>query len=49
MSTTTEAFSRVKIDALSKDAGWNLAEGSSVLYETPSPGGSSRPGPPGGG
>ncbi len=29
----TEAFSRVKIDALLKDAGWNLADGSSVLFE----------------
>ena len=31
--TTTEAFSRVKIDALLKDAGWNLADGISVLFE----------------
>ena len=33
MSGTTEAFARVKIDALLKDAGWNLTDGSSVLYE----------------
>ena len=31
--TTTEAFSRVKIDALLKDAGWNLADGISILFE----------------
>ena len=30
---TTEAFARVKIDALLKDAGWNLTDGSSVLFE----------------
>ena len=33
MTATTEAFARVKIDALLKDAGWNLADGSSVLFE----------------
>ncbi len=33
MSGTTEAFARVKIDALLKDAGWNLIDGSSVLFE----------------
>ena len=33
MSGTTEAFSRVKIDALLKDAGRNLTDGSSVLFE----------------
>ena len=33
MSQTTEAFSRVKIDALLKDAGWNLTDGVSVLFE----------------
>ncbi len=33
MSRTTEAFSRVKIDALLKDAGWNLTDGTSVLFE----------------
>ncbi len=33
MSGTTEAFARVKIDALLKDVGWNLTDGSSVLFE----------------
>ena len=33
MSGTTEAFARVKIDALLKDAGWNLTDGSSVMFE----------------
>ena len=33
MSNTTEAFARVKIDALLQDAGWNLTDGSSVLFE----------------
>ena len=33
MSDTTEAFARVKIDDLLKDAGWNLTDGSSVLFE----------------
>ena len=33
MSSTTEAFARVKIDALLEDAGWNLIDGSSVLFE----------------
>ena len=33
MSGTTEAFARVKIDAQLKDAGWNLTDGSSVLFE----------------
>ena len=33
MNNKTEAFSRVKIDALLKDAGWNLTGGSSVLFE----------------
>ena len=33
MSGTTEAFARVKIDALLRDAGWNLTDGSSVLFE----------------
>ena len=33
MSGTTEAFARVKIDALLKDASWNLTDGSSVLFE----------------
>ena len=31
MSGTTEAFARVRIDALLKDAGWKLTDGSSVL------------------
>ena len=33
MSGATEAFARVKIDALLKDVGWNLTDGSSVLFE----------------
>ena len=33
MARTTEAFSRVKIDALLADAGWNLTDGTSVLFE----------------
>ena len=33
MTRTTEAFSRVKIDALLADAGWNLTDGASVLFE----------------
>lgn len=33
MSHTKEAFARVKIDDLLKDAGWNLTDGSSVLFE----------------
>ena len=33
MSGTTEAFARVRIDALLQDAGWNLTDGSSVLFE----------------
>ncbi|MCY4394587.1 MAG: DEAD/DEAH box helicase family protein [Rhodospirillaceae bacterium] len=33
MSGTTEAFARVKIDALLRDAGWDLTDGSSVLFE----------------
>ena len=33
MSGTTEAFSRVKIDALLSDAGWSLTDGVSVLFE----------------
>ena len=40
MSPTTEAFSRVKIDALLKDAGWNLTDGVSVLFEHALPDGS---------
>ena len=33
MSGTTEAFARVKINALLQDAGWNLTDRSSVLFE----------------
>ena len=33
MTGTTEAFSRVKIDALLEDAGWDLTDGVSVLFE----------------
>ena len=33
MSHSTEAFARAKIDALLMDAGWNLTDGSSVLFE----------------
>ena len=33
MNHRKEAFARVKIDDLLKDAGWNLADGSSVLFE----------------
>ena len=33
MSSMTEAFARVKSDALLKHAGWNLTDGSSVLFE----------------
>ena len=33
MTGTTEAFSRVKIDALLADAGWDLTDGISVLFE----------------
>ena len=40
MNGTTEAFSRVKIDALLKDAGWNLTDGVSILFEHALPDGS---------
>ena len=40
MAGTTEAFSRVKIDALLADAGWNLTDGVSVLFEHALPDGS---------
>ena len=33
VSGTTEAFARVRIDALLTDAGWNLTDGVSVLFE----------------
>lgn len=36
----TEAFSRVRIDALLADAGWNLSDGASVLFEHALPDGS---------
>lgn len=39
MNNKTEAFSRVKIDDLLKDAGWNLKDGSSVLFEQSLPDG----------
>ena len=40
MAGTTEAFSRVRIDAPLADAGWNLADGVSVLFEHALPDGS---------
>ena len=40
MTATTEAFSRVRIDTLLADAGWNLADGVSVLFEHALPDGS---------
>ena len=40
MSHTTEAFSRVEIDALLTNTGWNLMDGSSVLFERALPDGS---------
>ena len=33
MNSTTEAFARFRIDALLVDAGWELTDGSSVLFE----------------
>jgi len=33
MTGTTESFSRVKIDALLADAGWELTDGTNVLFE----------------
>ena len=33
MTDTKEAFARVKIDALLKDAGWDVTDGTSVLFE----------------
>ena len=33
MSAKTEAVSRVESDALLRDTGWRLTDGSSVLYE----------------
>ena len=40
MTRTTEAFSRVRIDALLVDAGWNPTDGTSVLFEHALPDGS---------
>jgi len=40
MSRTTEAFARVKIDALLREAGWDLTDGASVLFERSLPDGS---------
>ena len=40
LAGTTEAFSRVRIDALLADAGWSLADGVSVLFEHTLPDGS---------
>ena len=40
MARTTEAFSRVRINALLTDAGWNLTDGTSVLFEHALPDGS---------
>ena len=40
MTRTTEAFSRVRIDALLADAGWSLTDGTSVLFEHALPDGS---------
>ncbi len=37
MSGRTEAFSRVKIDALLRDIGWDLTDGVSVRFECPLP------------
>ena len=39
MSGTTEAFSRVKIDALLRDAEWDLTDGVSVRFECALPDG----------
>ena len=33
MASQTEAFSRVKIDALLRDVGWRVEDGTSVRYE----------------
>jgi len=37
--SATEAFARVKIGALLRDAGWNLTDGASVLFEPTLPDG----------
>ena len=39
MSRTTQAFARVKIDALRRVAGWELTDGVSVLFEQALPDG----------
>ena len=39
MARTSEAFSRVKIDALLKDVGWELMDGISTRFEHPLPDG----------
>ena len=39
MSGATEAFARVKIDALLTDARWSLTDGSSVIFEQSLPDG----------
>ena len=44
MSGTTEAFARVKIDGLLKDTGWNLIDGSSVIFEQSLPDGTQADG-----
>ena len=40
VTETKEAFARVKIDALLKDAGWDVTDGTSVLFEYTLPDGS---------
>lgn len=39
MSGTTETFARAKIDALLRDAGWDITDGASVLFESALPDG----------
>ena len=39
MSRTTQAFARVKIDALQRVAGWNLTDGVSIRFERGLPNG----------
>ncbi|MXW51797.1 MAG: restriction endonuclease subunit R [Gammaproteobacteria bacterium] len=39
MAATTEAFARAKIDALLMDAGWNVTDGTCVLFEQTLPDG----------
>ena len=33
MTGMTEAFARVKIDELLQDAGWNMIDGTSILFK----------------